>query len=86
MLSVPLSGIIEVVCSAYKIEPAELGERRNRHPARSALVYLARNHTMSTNAQLTSVLGLSRAESVPNLTQRFGDRLATDARTRKKRR
>jgi hypothetical protein len=30
------------------------------------------------------VLGLSRAESVPNLTRRFGDWLATDAKTRKK--
>jgi hypothetical protein len=84
MLSVPLSKIIEVVCSSYQIEPAELGERGSRHPARSALVYLARNHTMATNAQLAAVLGLSRAESVPNLTRRFGDWLATDAKTRKK--
>jgi hypothetical protein len=38
---------------------------------------------MATNAQLAAVLGLSRAESVPNLTQRFGDWLATDAKTRK---
>jgi putative transposase len=84
MLSVPLSRIIEVVCSSYQIEPAELGERGSRHPARPALVYLARNHTMATNAQLAAVLGLSRAESVPNLSRRFGDSLTTDARTRKK--
>ena len=83
MLSVPLSRIIEVVCSSYKIEPAELGEREPPSRA-SALVYLARNHTMATNAELAAVLGLSRAESVPNLTRRFGDWLATDAKTRKK--
>jgi putative transposase len=84
MLSLPLSRIVEVVCSTYKIEPAELGQRGSRHPARAALVYLARKHTMATNAQLAAVLGLSRAESVPNLTRRFQDWLATDPKTRKK--
>ena len=38
---------------------------------------------MATNAELAAMLGLSRAESVPNLTRRFGDWLATDARLRK---
>jgi hypothetical protein len=84
MLSVPLSRIIDVVCFSYEIEPTELGSRGSRHPARAALAYLARNHTMSTNAELAAVLGLSRAESVPNLTRRFGDCMATDAKTRKK--
>jgi len=64
-------------------EPTKLGERGSRHPARAALVYLARNHTMATNAELAAVLGLSRAENVPNLTRRFADWLATDAKTRK---
>ena len=35
---------------------------------------------MATNAELAAVLGLSREESVPNLTRRFGDWLATDAK------
>jgi hypothetical protein len=34
-------------------------------------------------AELAAVLGLSRAESVPNLTRRFSDWLSTDARIRK---
>jgi hypothetical protein len=46
-------------------------------------VYLARGHTLATNAELAAVLGLSRAESVPNLTRRFGDWLSTDAKIRK---
>ena len=37
---------------------------------------------MATNAELAAVLGLSRAESVPNLTRRFGHVLAIDAKTR----
>ena len=83
MLSVPLSRITEVVCDFYQIEPTELSQRGSRHPARAGLVYLARRHTLATNAELAAVLGLSRAESVPNLTRRFGDSLATDAKIRK---
>jgi putative transposase len=83
MLSVPLSRITEVVCAFYQIEPSELSQRGSRHPARAGLVYLARGHTLATNAELAAVLGLSRAESVPNLTRRFGDWLSTDAKIRK---
>jgi putative transposase len=83
MLSLPLSRITEVVCAFFQIEPTELSQRGSRHPARAGLVYLARSHTLATNAELAAVLGLSRAESVPNLTRRFSDWLATDAKTRK---
>ena len=83
MLSVPLSRIIEVVCAFYEIEPTELSQRGSRHPARAGLVYLARSHTLATNAELAAVLGLSRAESVPNLTRRFSEWLSTDAKIRK---
>jgi hypothetical protein len=38
---------------------------------------------MATNMELAIPLGLSRAERVPNLTRRFGDWLASDARLRK---
>ena len=37
---------------------------------------------MATNTELAGLLGLSRAESMPNLTRRFGAWLATDARLR----
>ena len=38
---------------------------------------------MATNAELAPLLGVTRAESVPNLTRRFGILLATDATGRK---
>jgi putative transposase len=81
--SLPLSGVIEVVCAYYEIEPTELSRRGSRHPARATLAYLARSRTMSTNAELATILGLSRAECVPNLTRRFAALLATDAGVRR---
>ena len=47
------------------------------------MAYLARRHTSATNADLTEILGVSRAESVPNLTRRFERWLSTDRRVRK---
>ena len=38
---------------------------------RAAMAYLAGRHTAATNGELTEILGLSRAASVPNLTRRF---------------
>jgi hypothetical protein len=38
---------------------------------------------MPTNTELAAVLGLSRAESVPNLTRRFGAWLESDAGVRR---
>jgi hypothetical protein len=73
----------EVVCTLYEIDPTRLSQRESRHPARAGLVYLARRHTLATNAELAAVLGLSRAESVPNLIRRFSDWLSTDAKIRK---
>jgi putative transposase len=72
-----------VVCAAYGIEPSELVRRGSRHPARAALAYLARRRTAATNAELMGVLGLSRPESVPNLTRRYASWLSSDARTRR---
>jgi hypothetical protein len=57
ILSVPLSAIIEVVCAFYEIEPTQLSQRGSRHPARAGLVYLAKSHTLATNAELAAVLG-----------------------------
>jgi putative transposase len=81
--SLPLSRVSEVVCALYEIERKELNRRGSRHPARAALAYLARRRTMATNTELAAVLGLSRAESVPNLTRRFAAWLATDAKVRR---
>jgi REP element-mobilizing transposase RayT len=82
--SLPLSRVSEAVCAVYKIERTELRHRGSRHPARAALAYLARSRTMATNSELAAVLGLSREESVPNLTRRFGAWLESDAKVRRK--
>jgi putative transposase len=82
LLSLPLSRISEAVCAFYEIECAELSERGSGHPARAALAYLARSRTISTNAEIATMLGLSRAESVPNLTRRFAAWLASDRKVR----
>ena len=42
----------------------------------------SRPHAAATNAELAAVLGVSRAESVPNLTRRFAAWLETDPRIR----
>jgi len=46
------------------------------------LAYLARIWTAATNAALAAVLGVSRAESVPNFTRRFAAWSPTDATVR----
>jgi REP element-mobilizing transposase RayT len=79
----PLSHVSEVVCGFYGIDRAELSRRGTRHPARAALAYVARRRTVATNAELARVLGLSRPESVPNLTRRFAAWLATSREVRK---
>ena len=77
-----IARITDVVCASYEIDRAELQRRGSRHLARAALAYLARSRTVATNADLAALLGVSRAESVPNLTRRFAALLATDAKTR----
>ena len=42
-----------------------------------------RRHTAATNAELTAILGVSRTESVPNLTRRFQAWLSGDSHVRK---
>lgn len=39
--------------------------------------------SLATNVELAVTLGMSRAESVPNLTRRLGTWIATDAKLRK---
>jgi hypothetical protein len=59
------------------------GVRAGRLTApRAALAYLARSRTAATNAELVALLGVSRGESVLDLTRHSGVWLATDARVR----
>lgn len=80
----PLGRVCQAVAAAYGIDPAELHRRGSPHPARAALAYIARRRTTATNADLMPILGLSRPESVPNLTRRFERWLTSDPETRRR--
>lgn len=79
---ISIERVSEVVCAEYGIEQSELSQRGSRHAARAAMAYLARRHTAATNGELTEILGVSRAESVPNLTRRFETWLLNESRVR----
>ena len=83
MRGLSIARVSKVACAEYGIERWRLSQRGSRHPARAALAYLARRHTAATNGDLTEILGVSRAESVPNLTRRFEAWLSGDSRVRK---
>jgi hypothetical protein len=78
-----LTSLTDIVCRYFRIERRELSRRASRHPARAAFCDVARQHTAATNAELVPLLGLSRPESVPNLSRRYASRLRTSAQTRK---
>ena len=75
--------MIEAVCSRYGVDRGQLAARGSRSPARAALAYLAKHHTESTRAELVPILGLSRPESVPNLSARFAALLQTQSNARR---
>jgi REP element-mobilizing transposase RayT len=77
-----LSRVIDAVCNYYGIEHDALGRRGSGVLAHAALAYVARARTTATNAELAPILGLSRPESVPNLTRLFRARLKTETRVR----
>jgi putative transposase len=68
---VELGRVCEVVARGYQVESSEVSRRGSRHEARAALAYLARKHTEATHGELAELLGVSRPDSVPNLTRRF---------------
>ncbi len=77
-----LERLIEAVCKEYNVERGALAARGSRSAARAALAYLAKHYTECTRADLVAILGLSRPESVPNLSARFATLLATDTRAK----
>src|SRR5580693_8911416 len=62
--------ILAAVADYYDVEPALLAKRHDPHMARAVAAWLCRRHTEATLANLAEWLGLSRADSVPNLTRR----------------
>lgn len=67
------------VCAAvaeyYGLELAGLARRGDAHIARAVAAWLCRRHTEEPLRLLASRLGLTRADSVPNLTRRVEARL-----------
>jgi REP element-mobilizing transposase RayT len=81
---VELDRVCEVVCRVYQVESWELSRRGSRHEVRAALAYLAREHTAATHGELAELLGVSRPDSVPNLTRRFARWLVERAEVRER--
>lgn len=69
----------EAICAAvaefYGLDPSVLTHRGDPHVARAVAAWLCRRHTEATLHQLAARLGLSRADSVPNLTRRIDAKL-----------
>jgi hypothetical protein len=78
-----LALVIEAVCSQYGVDWGQLAARLSRSPALAALAYLAKHHTESSRAELVPILGLSRPESVPNLSARFAALLRTQSNAKR---
>jgi hypothetical protein len=78
-----LDRVIEAVCQRYGVGREQLAARGSRSPARAALAYLAKHHTECTRAELVPILGLSRPESVPNLSARFASLISSEAAARR---
>ena len=66
---------IPAVAEFYRLEGSWLSRRGNPHIARPVAAWLCRRHAEASLRQLAVALGLSRADSVPNLTRRLERRL-----------
>jgi len=69
--------ILAAVADFYDVAPALLAKRHDSHIARPVAAWLCRRHTEATLSELAGWLGLSRADSVPNLTRRLQTRLTS---------
>ena len=62
------------------LEATALSRRHDPHLARAVAAWLCRRHTEASLRELAEWLGLSRADSVPNLTRRLVARLRASPR------
>ena len=67
--------IFDAIKSFYGLDEAALLRRHDPHVARAVAAWLCRRYTEASLRELASSLGLSRADSVPNLTRRMETRL-----------
>jgi hypothetical protein len=69
--------IFAAVSDFYVLDEAALSRRHDPHVGRAVAAWLCRRHTEASLRELAVWLGLSRADSVPNLTRRIETRLKT---------
>jgi putative transposase len=69
--------IFAAVRSFYGLDDDALSRRYDPHVARAVAAWLCRRHTEASLRELAASLGLSRPDSVPNLTRRIETRLKT---------
>jgi chromosomal replication initiation ATPase DnaA len=62
--------VYDAVLGHFGVPPEALSRKGDRNEVRAVAAYLARRWTDITLRELAGELGLSRAESVPNLTRR----------------
>jgi putative transposase len=67
--------IMAAVAGFYGVDATLLSRRHDPHLARAVAAWLCRRHTTAPLRLLAERLGLSRADSVPNLTRRLEARL-----------
>ena len=67
--------IFAAVAEFYGVDRSSLSRRHDPHLARPVAAWLCRRHTEAPHRLLAERLGLSRADSVPNLTRRLDARL-----------
>jgi putative transposase len=72
--------ILAAVAEFYGLEATSLSRRHDPHLARAVAAWLCRRHTEASLRELAEWLGLSRADSVPNLTRRLEVRLKASPR------
>jgi hypothetical protein len=68
-------GIFAAVTSFYGLDDAALSRRHDPDVDRAVAAWLCRRHTEASLRELAAELGLSRPDSVPNLTRRIETRL-----------
>jgi chromosomal replication initiation ATPase DnaA len=61
----------------YELDAADLARRHDAHVARVVAAWLCRRYSEASLQELAKHFGLSRADSVPNLTRRAEARLRT---------
>jgi chromosomal replication initiation ATPase DnaA len=69
--------IFAAVTSFYGLDDEALARRYDPHVARRVAAWLCRRHTEASLRELAASLGISRPDSVPNLTRRIDTRLKT---------